>query len=153
MSVDYTFNKKISLENIERKTKLKIVINKDEKWLVDDFNNHILIKEKNYRDKKGNIVDSPTLELTVYGLNNPTKIIDLLIEHFDTKFITDNEEELLFHEPKLLDELNDVYDDVMTKFGYLVDGFITIPNRVENDYKPFSDSVLNINIDNESLPF
>ncbi len=139
MSVEYTFNKKISLDDIENKTNLKIVLNKDTKWLVDEFNNHVLINENNYSDENGNVVDSPTLELTVYGLNNPTKIMDELIKNFNAKFITDNEELLLFHNSELFDEIDVLYDNVMEKYGYLNNGIISIPNRIESDYKSFGE--------------
>ena len=53
----------------------------------------------------------------------------------------------------MFDEIHNMYDNVMTKCGYLNNGVISIPNRIESNYKLFSDSDSNINTDAENLPF
>lgn len=136
MSVDFTFNKKISFDDIEQKTSLKIIENNGKKWIIDTFNNHMLIKENNYVDKDRNPADSPTLELTAYGGSNSTNIRDELIRHFNTKFITDNEEDMFYYKPELLDKIDEIYNSVMEDFGYIIkDDIIIIPHRSDSDYK------------------
>ena len=120
MSLDISFNKKITMEDIKEKTPLKIECVNNHNFITDEDNNHMLIKEKGYTDKLGNRVDSPTLELTCYGANNPKKIMDTLINTFHAKFITDNEEELLFRDTTGLVDIEKLYDEVMKKFGYPV---------------------------------
>ena len=85
----------------------------------------MLIKERGYRDKNGNSVDSPTLELTCYGSNNPKKIMDTLINIFHAKFITDNEEELLFRDTEGLVDIERLYDEVMERYGYATNNKMT----------------------------
>lgn len=139
MSVDYTFNKKISFNDINEKTSLKVVENNGSNWIVDPFNNHMFIKEKNYVNYNGEPVDSPTLELTVYGGNNSTMIRDELIKHFNVKFITDNEEEIFYYHPELLENIDEIYNSVMTEHNYIIDGEnIIIPNRITDDYERYS---------------
>ena len=139
MSVDYIFNKKISLNDISEKTSLKVVENNGSNWIVDPFNNHMFIKEKNYVNENGEPVDSKTLELTVYYGNNSTMILDELVKHFNVRFITDNEEIELYYHPELsLDELS---NSVMIEHGYRINNDIVfIPDRIEDDYKQYKTS-------------
>lgn len=163
MSVEYIFNKKISFDDINEKTSLKVVVNNGSNWIVDPFNNHMLIKEKNYVNENREPVDSPTLELTVYGGSNSTMIRDELIKHFNVKFITDNEEESFYYHPELLENVEEIYNSVMTEHDYIVDGEnIIIPDRSVGDYERYSpiedkpnnvSSIIISSVNDNDLPF
>lgn len=155
MSVDYSFNKKISFDEIINKTSLKIENHNDHNWLIDEFGNHILIKEKNCVDENCNPVDPPTLEICAYGRNNSTKVRDELIKHFNVKFITDNEEELLYHEPERCENIEQMFDKVMEQYGYLINGEIIVPEREISEYKPHEPLFPQTNNENsdDNLPF
>jgi hypothetical protein len=152
MSVEYIFNKKISFDDINEKTSLKVVENNGSRWILDPLNNQMLIKEKNYVNVKGESVDGPTLELIVYGINNSNMIRDELVKHFNVKFITDNELEMFFHDHKLLEKIDEIYDSVMVEYGYIINGDnIIIPNRNSDDYERHSLYIPPTNIKTNNL--
>lgn len=154
MSLDIMFNKSISLEDIENKTTLKIKDKNNCKWLVDEFGNCMLIKENNWVDEFGNKVNDYSLELTSYGLNNPTKIMEELIKTFDAKFITDNELEILYYESENEINMNELFDNSMKRFGYLIDDKIVVPKRKDECYIPYENKFPEQQIENnDGLPF
>lgn len=130
MSVEYQFNKKVKLSDIESKTDLRVVEHDGEKFLIDPYGNCVHINQCDY---------DYLYELSVHGLNNSTYIRDSLVKDFNMKFITDNEVIMLYDEPDLLSDVEDVYDSVMEEYGYGIndDGSIVMPDRDERDYKPF----------------
>jgi hypothetical protein len=131
MSLDISFNKKITMEDIKDKTPLKIEYVNNYHYITDEDNNHMLIQEKGYRDKLGNTIDSPTLDLTCYGANNPKKIMDTLINTFHAKFITDEEQERIYRDTTGLIDIEKLYDEVMERYGYSV--------AKENDQSTYDD--------------
>lgn len=129
MSTEYLFNRLISFKDINTKTNLKIELVNSQYWLVDDFTNTLLITT--------HVEDEIFIhELTSYGLNNPTKIMDTLIETFNVKFITDNEKEIIFHEPDA--DVEKMFNEVTAKFGYVI-GIknINLPERNLDEYNKF----------------
>jgi hypothetical protein len=123
MSIDFTFNKKITIDDIKKITSLNVIEENDSIWIVDDFNNRVVINE----------IDND-LEISVYGRNNPTKILDELIKHFQVKFLTDEEiEHLLREEEYTVDFL---CNRVMSDYGYFKDNEkIIVPIRKLEDYQ------------------
>ena len=141
MSLDITFNKKISFDEIETKTSLKVVFKNGNNFLQDEYGNVCLIE------------DNPTCGVTFYGSkNNPTKIIDELINNLEIKFIDDSYEEMFFYEPEKYKDIN-LWTVCMIRYGYLLDfdGNIIVPEREDESYKPYDPSQKKI--ENDNLPF
>lgn len=134
MSVEYQFNKRIKLSEIESKTDLKIVEHDGEKFLIDHYGNSVHISQSDY---------DYVYELWSYGLNNSTYIRDSLVRVFGVKFIIDNEEMMFYYEPELLSDSENLYDVVMVRYGYGIndDGSVIIPDRDDEDYYPFRSDV------------
>ena len=142
MSLDITFDKKISFDEIESKTSLKVVFKKGNNFLQDEYGNVCLIK------------DGSTCGLTFYGpKNNPTKILDELINNFETRFIDDAYEEMYFYEPEKYENIN-LWTVCMIRHGYLLnfDGNIVVPERHVDDYETYNFSDKNFD-DNDDMPF
>lgn len=152
MSLDITFEKQFTIEDVENKTSLNIEY-KDNNWWLYKNNSFILIKcythsetdiknmildgfeilkdgEKTYAIKndekeliiydkgKKNIIDS----LTRYGMNDISLILDEIVLTFQTKFITDNEEEMIYRDETL--SIDNLYNNVMLKYGYKINNGI-----------------------------
>jgi hypothetical protein len=135
MSRDFTFNKKITINDIKQITSLKVIEENDKTWIVDNFNNYVCINDKTwFVDNFNSDHDDNDLEISVYGQNNPTKIIDELINHFQVKFLTDEEiEHLLRGEDYTIDFL---CNRVMSEYGYSNDDEkIIVPIRKQEDYQ------------------
>ena len=125
MSLDLYFNKQIpSIEELN-KYSIKVELHEDNLWMIDEYDNHALIRHS-YQKKDG--LDSYILELTFYGLNNYTKILDILVEKFNMKFFSDQEEEDMFRNQ---DSNLNYFDVAMKRFGYKVNDVITLQDRDE----------------------
>jgi len=152
MSLDITFQKEFTIEDVENKTSITIEY-KNNNWWIRKNDSVIMIKcytqtqedvdkfksdgfdiiEENGRtyvlkdgdkrliryDKgKENVVDG----LTRYGMNELSEIMDELVLTFQTKFITDDEEEMLWRDETL--DVDKMYDEVTTKYGYKIENGI-----------------------------
>lgn len=152
MSLDITFQKEFTIQDVENKTSITIEYEKDNWWMRKNGST-ILIKcytqteadvesmksqgfeilEENgktyavkdghkglirYDKGKENVVDG----LTRYGMNELSEIMDELVLTFQTKFITDEEEEMLWRDETL--DVDKMYDEVTTKYGYKIENGI-----------------------------
>jgi len=152
MSLDITFQKEFTIEDVENKTSIAIEY-KNNNWWMCKNNSVIMIKcytqteedierfksdgfeiveedGKTYAVKDGdkglirfdkgkkNIVDG----LTRYGMNELSEIMDELVLTFQTKFITDEKEEMFWRDNTL--DVDKMYDDVTKKFGYIIENGI-----------------------------
>lgn len=152
MSLDITFQKNFTIEDVEIKTSI-IIEYKNNNWWMCKNDSAILIKcytqteadierfkvdgfdiiEENGKtyalkddhkrlirfDKgKKNDVDG----LTCYGMNNLSEIMNELVLTFQTKFITDEEEEMLWRDKTL--DVDKMFDEVTTEFGYKIENGI-----------------------------
>jgi hypothetical protein len=133
MSQQLTFNKILSIEEIKEKTSLIVEERDGCNWLVDKFGNVIQVGGNDLLSMYG---------ITIRGLRNPTFILDELIKTFNIMFIDDEAEELLYYEPEKY-KVNDMFIDVMGKYGYIIDGELIIPQREEDELKPISQEKLN----------
>lgn len=149
MSLDFIFEKKFTIEDVEIKTSIKVIHQNNNWWLCkngstilvkcytqteEDINKlksdgfEILVDgDKTYLIKgdikllvrfdmgKNNNVDG----LTKYGSNEITDIMDEIVITFQTKFITDEEEEILWRDDTI--DVNIIYDDTTKKFGYKIE--------------------------------
>lgn len=152
MSLDITFQKEFTIEDVENKTSITIEYKNNNWWMckndsvimikcytqtqedVDKFKSDgfDIIEEngRNYVLKGGdkrlirydkgkeNVVDG----LTRYGMNELSEIMDELVLTFQTKFITDEEEEMLWRDETL--DVDKMYDEVTTKYGYKIENGI-----------------------------
>lgn len=152
MSLDITFQKEFTIDDVENKTSITIEYKNNNWWMckndsvimikcytqtqedVDKFKSDGFdIIEENGRtyvlkdggkrliryDKgKENVVDG----LTRYGMNELSEIMDELVLTFQTKFITDEEEEMLWRDETL--NVDKMYDEVTTKYGYKIENGI-----------------------------
>jgi len=125
MSVDYfIINKRISKKEIMNNTDLKIKSQDNGDWIVDKYNNAMLIVEGFYRtDENGEhqeIKDDIIRELTAYAGSNPKYILD-------TCQIDDKYEEFVIED--------------MGKIGHkiidYVNSIVEVPERLEEEYLRF----------------
>jgi hypothetical protein len=149
MSLEITFQKEFTIEDVENKTSIQIEEKDGEYWMVKN-NSSILIKSyvktqeelnnlkkegfeiieengKTYISKDGNkglirfdkgkknVVDG----LSKYGQNSLGEIMNELVLTFQTKFITDNEEEMFMHDNNLDSEK--LFDDATKSYGYRIE--------------------------------
>ena len=149
MSLDITFQKEFTIEDIEKNTTIDIEFKDGNWWLlknkscilvkcylyqkddIDDLikNDYEIIEEEgilyavkdthriliNTDKGKKNNVDG----LTRYGMNDLSEIMDELVLTFQTKFITDEEEEMLYHDQSL--NIDDLFTETTKKFGYTIE--------------------------------
>lgn len=122
MSLDITFQKEFTIEDVENKTSIKAEYNKGQYWLVKN-GSHVLINSytsteediKNYDNGKKKIVDG----LTSYGLNSISEILDELVLTFQTQFMTDEEENMIYHNQSI--DVDEVFSNATKKYGYNID--------------------------------
>jgi len=101
------FQKGFPLEDVEKKTDIKVEERDGEFWLKKG-ENVILTKVKN------GIIHG----LTRYGENSISEVMNKLVVVFQTKFITDNEEEMVHHDPEI--DVDKLFDDTTTEYGYTI---------------------------------
>jgi len=152
MSLDITFQKEFTIEDVENKTPITIDYKNDNWWMcknnsiimikcytktkedverfksegfviVEEYGETYAVKDCDKRlirfDKgKKNVVDG----LTIYGRNELSEILDVLVLTFQTKFITDEEEEMFWRDNTL--DVDMMFDDVTKKFGYKIENEI-----------------------------
>jgi hypothetical protein len=121
MSLDFNFNKSLSTKEIEEKTSLKVIETDGLQDLVDTYGNTVFFKGYG---------------ITLYGLRNPTKILDELINAFGIMFIDDDAEDKLHYEPEKYKD-RDLYFETMETYGYVIDGVVKVPEREESEYLPY----------------
>jgi len=120
MSIDYYFNKRISIQDIKEKTKINVEIKDNYRFLTDNYDNYL---------KTDTEMDIDYIKgITAYGTNNPLSILDEFVGTFQIDFITDNETFKLAYEPDI--PIKELVDGVMDRYGYIKQGDIFIvPNR------------------------
>lgn len=117
MSVDYYFNRNISLKEIKENTDIQISLNKDDDICIlqkdDDviraiLHDHITLTPKD---------DSLCISILKSKGNGLTIISEIALK-LQARFITDNEQNVLFNESnKLYKKLE---KQIMTKYGFFV---------------------------------
>lgn len=120
MSLDITFKKKFTIQEVEDKTSIDIEYQNNNWWMRKNGSS-VLIKSYSTEDNgKDNIIDG----LTCYMGNTLSEIMDELVLVFQTKFITCEEEEMCYYDSSI--DVNALYDEVTLRYGYeIVDGVIT----------------------------
>jgi hypothetical protein len=108
MSLDITFQKRFSLNEVENKTSIKVVKEGVNYWLKKNDNIVLVMENK-----------CIVCGLTSYGKNNFSEIMDELVVTFQTKFITDNEEETLYYESDI--DVDKLFYDTTKEYGYIID--------------------------------
>jgi len=153
MLLDIIFQKEFTIEDVENKTSITIEHKNNNWWMskkdsvimikcytqtqedmdrfksdgfeiVEEDGKTFAIKDGvkgliRFDKGKKNVVDG----LTRSGMNELSEIMDELVLTFQTKFITDEEEEEMFWIDKTLD-VNKTYDDVTKNFGYKIENGI-----------------------------
>jgi hypothetical protein len=138
MSLDLNFDKSISVDEIIKKTNLKVVEENGVNFLEDEY---------------GNVVYFKGYGVTLYGgPRNPKKILDELIKVFGVKFIDDEAIDMYDYEPEKYKDI-DLFIPTMLNYGYLLgfDGKIVVPKREESEYLPFRTKEKDD--DGDGLPF
>lgn len=116
MSTEFKFYTKIRLSQVEKQTNLKIIKKDDNLFLQDPDGNSLLVRTGAWLIENSNESDHDTFELVRYGSNDPSNILDELVEKFELKFLTDDDEEYLHYNK---DEDFDTYlDECMKSYGY-----------------------------------
>ena len=110
MGIDITFNKTISLKDIEEKTSLKIRIET------------VILENENGQGIRCSIHDDC---LSTLMSVRSEEVMDELVGAFNAKFITDNELQMCVSDDENQNEVEtteNVWDKVTSKFGYIIDG-------------------------------
>jgi hypothetical protein len=116
MSTDFKFYTKIRLSEVEEKTNLKIVEKEDNLYLQDLEGNLLLVQTGVFTYEDSDQEDEDTFELVGYGLNDPSNIINELVDKFDLKFLIDEDEEYLYHNG--VEDIDNYLSESMKKYGY-----------------------------------
>jgi hypothetical protein len=182
MSTDYfIINKRISKKEITDNTDLTIRSQDNGEWIVDKYNNGMLIVEGFYgMDENGErkeIKDDIIRELSRYGVNNPKYILDTLGRKFNLLWIDDNSMDYFWRLPDgemTQDQINTKYQEFvesdMGEMGYkiidYINSIVEVPERNEDEYlaeksessKPLPpigsiDQTYLSNLSDEDLPF
>ena len=114
MSTDFSFYTKIKLSEIEGKTNIKVIKEKDSIYLQDKYNNILVVNEGVFLDEITGEPDNDTFELTRYGSNDPSHILKELIEKFSLKFLIDDDEQYLYHNQ--VENLDEYVDKCMSRY-------------------------------------
>lgn len=161
MSQDITFEKEFTIEDVENKTSIKIEYQKGNYWMsknessilintyTDSLDDVEKLKNEGYSiedengityaikgDEKRTIYldkgkKNEVVSITRFGGNDLSEILDELVITFQTRFITDDEEQELYcgenpDEDKL-------YTDATIKYGYKIeDDIISINKNIYN---------------------
>ena len=107
MSTDFKFYTKIRLSEVEEKTNLKIVENDDNLYLKDLEGNLLLVRTGVFTHEDSDQEDEDTFELVRFGLNDPTNIINELVDKFDLKFLIDEDGKLVAYFPSSVKPLSE----------------------------------------------
>lgn len=116
MSIDFTFYTRIKLSEVSEKTSLRIVNNDNGTFIQDNEGNVASVIKGSFKRVDSEEPDDDTFEIVVYGSNNPTKIINELVENFNLRFLTDNDEEYLYH--NMVDNIDEYIDKCMLKYKF-----------------------------------
>lgn len=144
MSTDYYLIGGISKKEILIKTDIIIKEYNNKEFLVDKYQNAININTVMVISNKDEVPykDYENIrELTRYGGNNATYIIDTLVRVFNMTYFSDDGFQNLYrpaaqsHDPNLG---SNIKRDMLSTHGYNVidKNNIIIPERTEDDYKP-----------------
>lgn len=146
MSIDIFFSKNINVKDVLNETSLTIIEKFDSYFLCDGCGN--VVQLYSYKETDENF-DSFCIRNT-----NPYKILDELVEKFNTPFIDDDILQGINLE-RNSDEWDKIYLDFMNKHGYLfVNGKYVVIDREEGFYdNPNGCKPCNENNEEEELPF
>lgn len=111
MSIDITFQKNLNLKEIQEKTNIQIVDHNGKKYLSHNGN----VLPITDLDENGNFSS-----ISQYGRNELSEIIDIIVPTFQTKFITDNEWEIIIYEQNRGNniDVNNVFNETTKSYGY-----------------------------------
>ena len=148
MSVDYYIMKGIPKKDILDKTDIKIINHpedSDKEFLQDKYGNilHIIPQMVAECKECEPILDNDNIrELTRYGGNNATYIIDTLVREFNMVYYSDDGFQNLMRpaeESHDSDVISNITKDMKHTHDYevidAVNGIINIPNRLEEQFK------------------
>jgi hypothetical protein len=141
MSTDYYIMRGISKNDILNKTDIKVINHPDggdKEFLEDKYGNVLHINPQMVGESK--LDDENIRELTRYGGNNATYIMDTLVREFKMVYYSDDGFQNLCrpteqsHDP---DVDGNIKRDMMRTHGYDVinKDTIIIPSRTEKDYE------------------
>lgn len=132
MSLDITFQKKFTFDDVINKTSITIV-NKNKFWWMRKNNSIVLIKyyippNNNELITNNNNDNRIIWGITAYAWSKYHDVLDELVLTFQTKFITDLEEEMYIRDNTL--DINKLFDAVTQNFGFVIeDGVIIKSNQ------------------------
>jgi hypothetical protein len=143
MSTEYYLMKGINKKDLLQKTDIKITNHPNTdgiELLEDKYGNILHINTVEIRENKDSepYVDMENIrELSRYGDNNPTYILDTLIKEFKILYYTDNGLHKLILGDSNLDVV--IFEDMFLTHGYNVtnigEGSVIIPLREEHEYQ------------------
>ena len=118
MSLDITFEKSFTLDEIKKTTSIEIKYEKNKHWLVKNGSCILINTEEGETE-----FDS----ITRYGENELTEIMNEIVINSQTRFITDNELPDLFNS-KSEKDTDKLFNDTTIKYGYKInnDGVISL---------------------------
>ncbi len=143
MSTDYYIMRGISKNDILNKTDIKVINHPDggdKEFLEDKYGNVLHINPQMVGEGEPKLDTENIRELTRYGGNNATYIMDTLVKEFKMVYFSDDGFQNLFrpeeesHDP---DVDSNIKKDMMWTHGYDVinKDTIIIPLRTEKDYE------------------
>ena len=164
MSLDITLNKNITLQEIIDKTTIKVEYKDDVHWLVKDGNvinvktytysdediqklisegknieesngeNYLILNGEKYLLPKDKGLNNRIGRLTRYGVNKLKDILSEIVTTFQTKFITDEEEKMIYNEEDI--NVDNLFLDTTIYYGFNIkeDGVITVDDKNKIDY-------------------
>lgn len=126
MSLDITFQKIISLSDIQNSTSIKSEILGDAIYLSK--NNATVTANYQYIksiENDDNIISSDDIiinGITIYNIqyDNCTEILNDIVLTFQTKFITDDEEQIIYSSNIDDIDIEKMFNDTTIKYGYKI---------------------------------
>lgn len=114
MSMDIIFQRHLNLKDVKEKTNVGVTEYEGRKYLT--FNgNYLMVTDA---DDDGNFTC-----IIQYDLNSPKEIMDVIVNTFRVKFITDEEFSFILDEKKNGREIDigNIFDETTRKYGYNIE--------------------------------
>jgi hypothetical protein len=98
MPTTFFLEKEITVSDFLTKTSIKIEKHNGDFWVIDEHKNSLLIE---FRDSISvddlNFNENKIKSLTRYGMNNPSNILDIIINTLKIEIITDEDIDEMFY--------------------------------------------------------
>jgi len=143
MSTEYYLIKGVNKKELLQKTDIRIINHSDSKdieLLEDKYGNMLHINPVTIRENKDGkpYIDNENIrELSRYGNNNPTYILDTLIKEFKVLYYTDEGLHKLVINNLNLDQV--IFEDMFYTHGYNVlsidEDLVDVPTRDEQEFQ------------------